>query len=274
MRKRVRSAAASWAVAVLTTGATFAGSLTPPAGPGSTMKTLQELYDEQAAIHLLVDTLASPLPFSSATTVVAAGYHPATDLRLVETNLSPAHIRSGVSIFGVTGTYVPADTYQAGLQKTGQTEMYRTGDDGDLEKGVAAPIPRFTDPGDGTVADNLTGLVWVKAPHALPGNAGILSWTNAVTFCDNLTFAGHTDWRLPNVLELQSLLDLAHYAPALPAGHPFTGSVDYCWSSTSCAFDVISDGAPDAWGVSLYYGYVTAGDKAFAYEAWPVRGGP
>lgn len=46
--------------------------------------------------------------------------------------------------------------------KTGQTASYRTHDDGDLEKGVTWPSPRFTDNGDGTVTDNLTGLIWLK----------------------------------------------------------------------------------------------------------------
>jgi hypothetical protein len=41
--------------------------------------------------------------------------------------------------------------------KTGQTTSYRSGDDGDLEKGVTWPNPRFTDNSDGTVTDNLTG---------------------------------------------------------------------------------------------------------------------
>ena len=48
------------------------------------------------------------------------------------------------------------------MPKTGQTTCYATGDDGDLEKGVAWPNPRFTDNGNGTVTDNLTGLIWLK----------------------------------------------------------------------------------------------------------------
>ena len=48
------------------------------------------------------------------------------------------------------------------VEKTGQTTSYATGDDGDLEKGLAWPNPRFTDNEDGTVTDNLTGLIWLK----------------------------------------------------------------------------------------------------------------
>ena len=52
----------------------------------------------------------------------------------------------------------------APIAKTGQTTSYATGDDGDLQNGVALPAwyPRFTDNGDGTVTDNLTGLMWAK----------------------------------------------------------------------------------------------------------------
>ena len=58
-----------------------------------------------------------------------------------------------------TGTY---NIYPAMLPKTGQTTSYAAGDDGALQKGVAWPNPRFTDNGNGTVTDNLTGLIWLK----------------------------------------------------------------------------------------------------------------
>ena len=50
----------------------------------------------------------------------------------------------------------------APVPKTGQTTSYAEGDDGDWEKGIASPDPRFTDNEDGTVTDNLTGLIWLK----------------------------------------------------------------------------------------------------------------
>jgi hypothetical protein len=49
----------------------------------------------------------------------------------------------------------------APVPKTWQTTSYGTGDDGDLRKGVAWPDPRWTDNGDGTVTDHLTGLIWL-----------------------------------------------------------------------------------------------------------------
>ena len=48
------------------------------------------------------------------------------------------------------------------LSKTGQATSWGAGDDGDLEGGVAWPNPRFADNGDGTITDNLTGLIWLN----------------------------------------------------------------------------------------------------------------
>lgn len=155
------------------------------------------------------------------------------------------------------------------VPKTGQAKSYRTGDDGDLQKGAAWPVPRFTDHGNGTVTDHLTGLMWVKAPHDLTGNSDRHTWDNAIDFCNGLTHAGHSDWRLPNLRELQSLVDYGRSAPPLPSGHPFTGarSSNY-WSSTTDA-----DHRGSAWGVHLDYGHTGDSAKTNTSHVWPVRDG-
>ena len=58
---------------------------------------------------------------------------------------------------------------------TGQTSQVTPGDDGDLEKGTAWPVPRFTNNGDGTVTDHLTGLIWQRAAPA-----AAMTWDMAV----------------------------------------------------------------------------------------------
>jgi len=103
----------------------------------------------------------------------------------------------------------------APVPKTGQTEPYFTGDDGDYAKGVASPGPRFTDNGNFTVTDNLTGLMWRKNPTVA------MTWEEALNHCNLLDVSGYDDWRLPNIREMQSLLDYGEYSPALPSGHPF-----------------------------------------------------
>jgi len=127
----------------------------------------------------------------------------------------------------------PDPIYPANIWKTGQTVSYRTGDDGDLERGVAWPNPRFIDQGDGTVRDNLTGLIWLKEADCF----GMPPWGQALSFANGLasgqcwlsdgSHAG--DWRLPNREELESLIDFSQHDPALPAGHPFSNVRSYLY---------------------------------------------
>ena len=118
---------------------------------------------------------------------------------------------------------------RAPVPKTGQTTCSisagatvpcaGTGQDGDFKKGVAWPNPRFTDNNNGTVTDNLTGLIWLKNANCF----GLRTWTLALIDANTLAagYCGATDgstagqWRLPNVKELQSLIDFAFNAPAL-----------------------------------------------------------
>lgn len=161
----------------------------------------------------------------------------------------------------------------APVAKTGQTNSYRTADDGDLEAGLEWPGPRFTDNTDGTVADNLTGLEWVLAPHSLIGNGSVLNWNTSIDFCKNLTYATHMDWRLPTRRELASLLDYGEQSPALSAGHPFSGiQNNLYWSST--AESASSPAGYYMWSVHLGLGSVDRFHKSLNYYVWPVRNGP
>jgi uncharacterized repeat protein (TIGR02543 family) len=101
--------------------------------------------------------------------------------------------------------FMPVFVYSGtvSLPKTGQTQSYYTGDDGDLQKGVTWPTPRFTDNGDGTITDNLTGLMWTQ--NANPAGS-TLNWYEALTYVNSLSFANHSDWRMPNIVELESLI--------------------------------------------------------------------
>lgn len=163
----------------------------------------------------------------------------------------------------------------APVEKTGQKVSHGDGDDGDLEKGVAWPTPRFTDNLDGTVTDNLTGLIWLKNANCF----GTKDWATALSDCKSLaegtcsltdgSLAG--DWRLPNVKELQSLIDYGHYDPALPGVHPFTDvqiETIYYWSSTTSAY--ITNYASR---VSFSNGIVHVSGKSTDLYVWCVRGG-
>ncbi|MCB9450024.1 MAG: DUF1566 domain-containing protein [Anaerolineaceae bacterium] len=60
----------------------------------------------------------------------------------------------------------------------------------------------FADNGNGTISDSATGLTWMQADSGVGMN-----WGDALNYCENLNFAGASDWRLPNTKELQSILD-------------------------------------------------------------------
>jgi len=156
------------------------------------------------------------------------------------------------------------------VPKTGQTTSYATGDDGDLEKGLAWQNPRFTDNEDGTVTDNLTNLIWMKDADCF----GARTWNNALPDCNGLASGscGLTDgssagnWRLPNHKELFSLVDAENYDRSLPTGHPFNNVVYVYWSSTT-----FSGNSVNAWYVWMLIGSVDFSSKSASYSVWCVR---
>ncbi|MEK6742262.1 MAG: DUF1566 domain-containing protein [Nitrospirota bacterium] len=175
------------------------------------------------------------------------------------------------------------------IPKTGQTTSYDANtvkaDDGALQKGIAWPSPRFTDNGDSTITDNLTGLMWLKDANviqshdaATPGSEldndgtvgdGMVFWQTALDIIEVANASGghYSDWRLPNRNEMRSLI---HYDQTdsstwlsgqgfqnVPSGFYWTSS-SY---SASLAFVVyMIDGRLDTFG------------KAGEYYVWPVRG--
>lgn len=204
------------------------------------------------------------------------------------TNSNPAlpeHVLSGRVYWGLsqgswgarTGTFSCGTS--AGVPKTGQTTAFGTGDDGwwSTNVGVAWPDPRFTVTTNvigGTnqivATDNLTELMWVQAPHDLEGNDSFATWAYAVSFCHNLEFAGYTDWRLPNVQELQSMFNYgADNMATWLDGHGFTNILaNAYWSSTTDA--MVTNRAIY---VDMTDGTVSRNVKSWAYPVWPVRGG-
>ncbi len=149
-----------------------------------------------------------------------------------------------------------------------------TGQDGDIQPGVAWPEPRFVDNSDGTVTDMLTGLVWLTdaSCNDLAGTdaSGYADWTTAFSAAAALAdgTCGLTDgsvagdWHLPSVNELQSLIDYEYYIPALSnaagsgqwtEGDIFVGVLStYYWASTFRPYN-----PPQAGIVGLYVGRVT-----------------
>jgi hypothetical protein len=255
----------------------LAGGLEPLVGPtaaGSQMVTLDQIYDRinnGTAANKMTE-FTEP---SSGPTVPTM--HTLDDIYTL------VGLRAPVSKTGQATCYSEAG---AVVRCTG------TGQDGDLKKGVVWFPTRFTDNVNGTVTDNLTGLIWLRNANCTDEVGGInksletLSWPDALTWSNNLAGGrcGLTDgstagqWRLPNVREMESLVHYGFYSPAVPNTHgsgqwtegdPFKGvQSTYYWSSTTSAFSTDS-----AWCVSLGYGYVCSFSKTNPFYVWPVRGG-
>ena len=106
----------------------------------------------------------------------------------------------------------------------------------------------FQDNGNGTVTDKSTGLMWQQ------GEPGTMSWGAALDYCEGLTLprGGYSDWRLPNIIELESITDDTVFAPAIDT-NAFPNAVASVYrSSTTQAYSPYYM----AWGVDFYDGSV------------------
>lgn len=140
------------------------------------------------------------------------------------------------------------------------------------------PGSRFTDNNDGTVTDNLTGLVWLKNTNCV----GMRNWQDAVAATKKLkdgdcgpdpdlvlsdgSSAG--EWRLPTMKQLCTLIDFSRRNPALPKGHMFANfPIGYHWSATTLDYH------PEmAWIVYFESGTTCYENvKNRAGYAWPIR---
>ena len=131
--------------------------------------------------------------------------------------------------------------------------------------GVAA-ADRFNNNTDGTVTDSGTGLVWQKDGKTQR------DWAGALAYCEGLDLAGHTDWRLPNIRELLSIVDYTKFSPAID--NRFSGTDDPFgyWSSTSYLDPNWKLGA---WYVNFYDGTaaISGSEKTRNRYVRCVRGG-
>lgn len=187
------------------------------------------------------------------------------------------------------------------LPQTGQKQCYDASgavidcatlgqtQDGAVQAGADWPVPRFTDNADGTVTDDLTGLMWLKDGNCF----GTRNWTGALDTVDDFNTTPtnydcyeydefnppHSDWRLPNIVELDSLVHAGYNEE--DCGGPCGGV--FSWLNTQGFDDVRND---DYWsGTSranqtnyamiVYMGssYVGSTSKISANYVWPVRAG-
>ncbi len=193
--------------------------------------------------------------------------------------------------FDIAGTFVSkdeqywADNYYVGTtveggsaasfgvnHGTGHIKAYPANISGPMAKRVRAVrgntygVNDFEDNGDGTVTDHATGLMWQQAD-----SGSGMDWEDALAYAEGLTLAGHDDWRLPNVKELQSIVDYTRspsasdpsdLGPAIDTGffditelasgtRNYSPDYGFFWTSTSAYFGLDSPEYYYAWYVAF-----------------------
>jgi hypothetical protein len=99
----------------------------------------------------------------------------------------------------------------------------------------------YIDNGDGVITDNVTKLIWQKVAPSTNYN-----WGDALTYCKNLKLAGFSDWQLPDVQSLITILDLDKNCPTINAAYFLNNISSGYWTSST---NVSHTG--NAWSVSF-----------------------
>lgn len=170
------------------------------------------------------------------------------------------------------------------LPKTGQRTCFDelgnvidctgTGQDGEIQAGLIWPEPRFLDNGNETITDRLTGLVWTKCANL----AGYLkTWSETLDYIRDMNAGiyqnyGYSDWRLPNIIELESLANSGEISVdwwLMTQGFSNVSGYAY-WSSTTNPNPVWQGNT--AMGIMMGNGMTFDDMKYQPYYVWPVRG--
>jgi len=127
--------------------------------------------------------------------------------------------------------------------------------------GISILNADFTKSGD-TVTDSVSKLEWQDDSATESA-----TWVEAIEKCESLNLSGHSDWRLPNINELKSIVDRSKENPAIVETFQNNYS-SYYWSSTT--YEGSSGGA---WLVYFGYGLVYSDGKSTNGYVRCVRGG-
>ena len=134
----------------------------------------------------------------------------------------------------------------------------------------------FVDNGDGTITDKATGLMWMKSD-----SKSTMNWKEALAYAEGLSYAGHSDWRLPNGKELQSIIDYdkapnatnaSKRGPAIDDIFEISEEESWFWSSSTLG-DNLSEGIYLCFGRGLS-AWTNNGEQIDAHGAGAMRGDP
>lgn len=145
--------------------------------------------------------------------------------------------------------------------------------DCDKSMPATAPMSRFTVSGDGVIADKQTGNIWLRCPLGMQwedgscaGNSLSYNWREAVTVIGELNtrkIAGRSDWRLPTVDELSSIVEPRCFKPAIDlAVFPYSPESGF-WTDTA-----VEGVQPRAWVIHFLNGKRYIANKN---QTWRVR---
>jgi len=112
--------------------------------------------------------------------------------------------------------------------------------------------------------DSKTGLTW-QDNSAVKETKMI--WQDAMSYCSELNLGGYSDWRLPNIKELQSIVDISRYKLAIKKDFKYVNTSDFYWSSS-----VYVSGTKRAWVVYFETGRTYYDTKTYKYYVRCVRG--
>ena len=162
-----------------------------------------------------------------------------------------------VNAGGGIGAHPKSESQSAGGTRLIHTRAVRVAVSGTY------PLTRFADNQDGTITDLYTGLQWQKIQ-----SSNTMSWEEALAYSHTLSLGGKTDWRLPNVKEIQSLNDTKLFKPSFDKTFfPNVLSGNY-WSSTT-----LIQATEKAWDINVDYGIVSYNLKTIKENVLLVRGG-
>ncbi len=157
---------------------------------------------------------------------------------------------------GGIGNHPESETVSAGGVKIFDTRAVR-------DINLPPTIPNhFTDNGNGTITDNLTTLIWQKTVYT-----DSITWEQALTYADTLTLNGNTDWRLPNIKELESINDEGLVNPSINRTFFSTMVTNKYWSSSS-----LPNQPTKAWYLDTQFGITTYDFKTVRHYLICVRG--
>jgi hypothetical protein len=138
--------------------------------------------------------------------------------------------------------------------------------------GITEKFGPYINNNNNTITDQETGLTWMRHPADINNDGAINSsdqviWKDALAWCEGATIAGSSDWRLPNIRELRSILDYSRHYPAID---PLFIEDGYCyWSSTTLLNQSTYPGYY-AWVTDFYTGDDDVAGKLFS-KLWDKR---